>query len=72
LAESIQTPAGAGGFLQRGNIPVKAIEDIHYIFVTGRQLGEPIAWGGPIVMNTQQELELAFRELDEGTFIKKK
>jgi redox-sensitive bicupin YhaK (pirin superfamily) len=59
-------------FTEAGSIAVKALEDIHYIFVTGRQLGEPIAWGGPIVMNTQQELETAFRELDEGTFIKKK
>ena len=49
---------------------VKAIADVHYIFVTGRQLNEPIAWGGPIVMNTRQELETAFRELDEGQFIK--
>jgi hypothetical protein len=41
------------------------------ILVAGAPLGEPIAWGGPIVMNTREELELAFRELDEGTFIKK-
>ncbi|MGI6433074.1 MAG: pirin family protein [Sphaerochaetaceae bacterium] len=33
-------------------------------------LNEPVAWGGPIVMNTREELALAFRELDEGTFIK--
>jgi redox-sensitive bicupin YhaK (pirin superfamily) len=59
-------------FTEAGSIAVKAIEDIHYIFVTGKQLNEPIAWGGPIVMNTRQELEKAFRELDEGTFIKKK
>jgi quercetin 2,3-dioxygenase len=59
-------------FTKAGSIAVKAIEDIHYIFITGKQLGEPIAWGGPIVMNTQQELETAFRELDEVTFIKKK
>jgi redox-sensitive bicupin YhaK (pirin superfamily) len=59
-------------FTEAGSIAVKAIEDIHYIFVTGQQLNEPIAWGGPIVMNTREELELAFRELDEGTFIKKK
>ena len=56
-------------FTEAGNIAVKAIEDMHYIFVTGQQLGEPIAWGGPIVMNTREELELAFKELDEGTFI---
>jgi redox-sensitive bicupin YhaK (pirin superfamily) len=59
-------------FTEAGSIAVKAIEDIHYIFVTGKQLNEPIAWGGPIVMNTQEELKLAFKELDEGTFIKKK
>jgi redox-sensitive bicupin YhaK (pirin superfamily) len=59
-------------FTEAGIIAVKAIENIYYIFVTGKQLNEPIAWGGPIVMNTQQELEMAFRELDEGTFIKKK
>lgn len=58
-------------FTEAGSIVVRAIEDIHYIFVTGRKLSEPIAWGGPIVMNTQKELETAFRELDEGTFIKK-
>lgn len=35
-------------------------------------LQEPIAWGGPIVMNTKQELEFAFYELEKGTFIKTK
>jgi hypothetical protein len=59
-------------FTEAGNIAVKAIEDIHYIFVTGKRLKEPIAWGGPIVMNTREELDTAFRELKEGTFIKKK
>jgi len=59
-------------FMEAGHIALTAIEDIHYIFVTGKQLGEPIAWGGPIVMNTPEELRTAFRELDEGTFIRKK
>lgn len=40
------------------------------IFARGRPLREPVAWRGPIVMNTQSELELAFRELKEGSFIK--
>jgi redox-sensitive bicupin YhaK (pirin superfamily) len=56
-------------FTEAGNVAVKALDDIHYIFVTGKQLNDPIAWGGPIVMNTQEELKTAFRE--EGTFIKK-
>jgi hypothetical protein len=33
-------------------------------------LHEPVSWGGPIVMNTREELELAFQELEAGTFIK--
>jgi redox-sensitive bicupin YhaK (pirin superfamily) len=40
------------------------------ILFSGKPLNEPIAWGGPIVMNTREELESAFRELDEGTFIR--
>jgi quercetin 2,3-dioxygenase len=64
-------PAQLVLFNEPGSIAVKAVTDIHYIFVTGKQLHEPVAWGGPIVMNTRQELETAFRELEEGTFIKK-
>jgi len=33
-------------------------------------LKEPVAWRGPIVMNTEEELDRAFEELDEGTFLK--
>jgi len=36
----------------------------------GKPLKEPIAWGGPIVMNTDEELDEAFRELQLGTFVK--
>ncbi len=44
---------------------------IRFLLVSGKPLKEPVAWGGPIVMNTQQELQQAFRELRDGTFIKK-
>lgn len=37
----------------------------------GHAVGEPVAWGGPIVMNTKEELDQAFRDLDNGTFIRK-
>jgi quercetin 2,3-dioxygenase len=59
-------------FSEAGRIAVKAIENIHYIFVAGKKLHEPIAWGGPIVMNTQEELRTAFREIEAGVFIRKK
>jgi len=43
---------------------------IRFLFVSGRPLGEPVAWYGPIVMNTQEELQVAFEEYRNGTFIK--
>lgn len=55
------------------SIAVKAGgEGARFVLLAGKPLGEPIAWGGPIVMNTREELELAFEELDRGTFIKHK
>jgi redox-sensitive bicupin YhaK (pirin superfamily) len=41
-----------------------------FLLIAGRPLGEPVAWQGPIVMNTQDELKSAFREYRAGTFIK--
>ena len=43
-----------------------------FLFISGQPLNEPIAWGGPIVMNTREELRRAFDEFDAGTFIKAK
>jgi quercetin 2,3-dioxygenase len=40
------------------------------LLISGRPLNEPVAWRGPIVMNTQEELATAWRELEDGTFIK--
>jgi redox-sensitive bicupin YhaK (pirin superfamily) len=43
---------------------------VRFLLATGKPIGEPIAWGGPIVMNTREELRTAFEDLDKGTFIK--
>jgi quercetin 2,3-dioxygenase len=45
-------------------------EGIRFLLVSGRPLQEPVAWYGPIVMNSQAELKQALRELQDGTFIK--
>ena len=47
-----------------------AEQPVRFLLVSGKPLGEPISWGGPIVMNTREELEEAFEELEEGTFIR--
>jgi redox-sensitive bicupin YhaK (pirin superfamily) len=45
---------------------------VRFLLVSGKPLGEPVAWYGPIVMNTQEELRIAFEEYQNGTFIKNK
>ena len=52
--------------LNRGNGVARLV-----VFI-GRPLKEPIAWGGPIVMNTREELDAAYRELENGSFIKRR
>ena len=47
-------------------------EGIRFLLVSGKPIEEPVAWYGPIVMNTQEELRQAFAELRNGTFIKQR
>jgi quercetin 2,3-dioxygenase len=47
-------------------------EGIRFLLVSGKPLQEPVAWYGPIVMNTQAQLQKAYEELREGTFLKPK
>lgn len=50
---------------------IRATENqVRFLLLTGKPLNEPVAWRGPIVMNTEAELETAFREYREGTFVK--
>jgi len=45
-------------------------EGIRFLLISGQPIQEPVAWYGPIVMNTREELQRAFAELQDGTFIK--
>jgi len=45
-------------------------EGARFLLISGRPLREPVAWRGPIVMNTQEELKIAFEEYERGTFLK--
>ncbi len=46
-------------------------EGVRFLLISGKPLREPVAWYGPIVMNTKAELEQAVRELQAGTFIRR-
>jgi redox-sensitive bicupin YhaK (pirin superfamily) len=57
-------------FENGGQISVTAEQEpLRLLFLSGRPLNEPVAWRGPIVMNTQAELDIAFREYREGNFV---
>ena len=58
-------------FTDGEKVEINADGDLRFVLFVGARLNESIAWGGPIVMNTQEELRKAFAELREGTFIKK-
>jgi redox-sensitive bicupin YhaK (pirin superfamily) len=45
---------------------------VRFLLISGKPIGEPVAWRGPIVMNTEEELRIAFNEYSKGTFIKHK
>jgi redox-sensitive bicupin YhaK (pirin superfamily) len=52
-------------------VMVQAGDDgVRFLLVSGKPLEEPVAWYGPIVMNTQEQLRQAFTELRAGTFLK--
>jgi redox-sensitive bicupin YhaK (pirin superfamily) len=47
-------------------------EPVRFLLVSGKPIGEPVAWYGPIVMNTEEEIRIAFEEYRKGTFIKRR
>ena len=47
-------------------------DPVRFLLISGKPIGEPIAWYGPIVMNTQDELRIAFEEYSNGSFIRHK
>ncbi|MFA6954898.1 MAG: pirin family protein [Thermoanaerobaculia bacterium] len=49
---------------------VAEVEPVRFLLISGQPIREPIAWHGPIVMNTQDELRIAFEDLERNTFIK--
>jgi len=64
--------AGNIGLTQKGNtLTVKTGKSpARFLLVAGTPLNEPVAWRGPIVMNTEEEIQIAFEELQNGTFVK--
>jgi hypothetical protein len=61
-----------GVLLEKGEeIEVSSESSARFLLIAGKPIGEPIAWGGPIVMNTQEELRHAFAQIRNGTFIEK-
>lgn len=55
------------------HVKIKATDkNVQVLFISSMLLAEPVVWGGPIVMNTREELDQAFDDLKKGTFLQKK
>ena len=68
---AILMAASSGPSSDFDEVQVKAgTEGARFFLIAAKPLQEPVAWGGPIVMNTEEELKEAFRELENKTFIK--
>jgi len=57
---------------RKGKVELKSEDGARFLFIAGKPLEEPVAWGGPIVMNTQEELHKAFAEIRNDKFIKRR
>ena len=71
--ENKELPKKAGQLIlydEGDDINIASEKKVRFLLVSGKPIKEPIAWYGPIVMNTKKELEIAFREFREGTFLK--
>ena len=62
----------AAKLTQGEQVVIKATDkNAQVLFISSKQLDEPISWGGPIVMNTEAELQKAFDDLKQGSFLQK-
>ncbi|NVM19485.1 MAG: pirin family protein [Candidatus Lokiarchaeota archaeon] len=60
-------------FKEGDNVEIQTKDKpVRFLLISGKPIGEPVAWRGPIVMNTEEELRIAFNEYSTGTFIKHK
>ncbi len=58
-------------FSDGSKVRIEALDKtLRFVLISGKPIGDPVAWHGPIVMNTEEELALAFEEYRNGTFIK--
>jgi redox-sensitive bicupin YhaK (pirin superfamily) len=73
LDPSCLCPNGSLILYADGDLIVVTAESrpVRFLFASGKPIGEPVAWHGPIVMNTREELRQAFEDLENGTFVRR-
>lgn len=57
---------------RRGHVEVNCLGKSRFIYLSGKRINEKIAWYGPVVMNTWNEIKASFKELENGTFVRDK
>ena len=54
------------------SVSIKSLQEpAQVLFMSSEALNEPVAWGGPVVMNTREELQEAWKELENDTFVRR-
>ncbi len=72
IADKVVTEKTTVRLTEGDSVEIRAAnENAQVLFISSISLDEPIAWGGPIVMNTERELNDTFKELENGTFLNK-
>lgn len=73
VGEELISEKTAAKLTEGDHVTITAVANhTQVLFISSSRLGEPIAWGGPIVMNTKEELQQAYYEIRQGTFIRKR
>jgi redox-sensitive bicupin YhaK (pirin superfamily) len=69
--ECLQGPENLVFFNEGDEVSISASDKgVRFLLISGKPIEEPVAWYGPVVMNTQEELKIAFEEYHQGTFLK--
>ena len=72
IGETAVEEKTAAKLLSGTSVSIKSLQEpAQVLFMSSEALNEPVAWGGPVVMNTREELQEAWKELENDTFVRR-
>ncbi|MFR9231477.1 MAG: pirin-like C-terminal cupin domain-containing protein [Eisenbergiella massiliensis] len=72
IGETVVEEKTAAKLSSGTSVSIKSLQEpAQVLFMSSEALNEPVAWGGPVVMNTREELQEAWKELENDTFVRR-